>query len=964
MAALESAFSEEAMADINPALDRENLAATDNEGLATDQLTTTEKVALKNSVNAEAVWEYPWQSDKVVTNLSVPHQDGNISVKNEEANSQSSKQINNHDNQNKNLYFCDVRLKKDFQQPSLFAQHKNVFCPSKVLMQNKQLNWDQLEIGSPLVPDQNRQTKNCSIGDQCGENNQSLSYLSQYCKNILLKENSAWQHQNSQSEASSLISEACNQSTLVPVPLRAENIIEYIDEAVGPNPIQVTDQKTETKHLHICDQCGKEYEWLSELIQHQLFFGGEADRQCQLHMEGRNPSHLAPVPILFQGNNMCATFWETLQQKSRDHNTHAKIGKDFCRFSLPKRHTLPREELTRQNESKINKSSTLSFVPLVRRNTFADSCEMSNVNSMLTCSYTGKQHSDQCGRCYHCLCAQQHLDNFELKSDTDELFNLGAYCPKSLVPIPSLAEKIFSENSKIPIEQKNYAKNLNTFNCDKNDFQRHLLTKHHLHVPLGGEADILDQLKIQAGSLSRFQIERKIIESSESVKPQSNLTTNQGFQIKTECEKDFQWSSALTQHQVVNSGKVNWKQCPSKVDDQNDSSPDLMDLDQPAHLKTNQLTEKHKPYACGHCGKSFKWPSGLVRHEQTHYRTKLIKGKCTKLNKSYICGHCGKTFQWPELVQHKYMHSRKKLLRAKDTKPNKYYTRSQCGRSFQSLSQLAQHEHTHSRSKLVSRKLKPKPHICNQCGKGFTWPSDLARHQQTHSKKIILKGKGIKLKKYYTCSQCTKSFQRPSQLAQHEHTHSRSKLVRSKLKLKSHICNHCGKGFTWPSDLARHQQTHSKTIILKGKGIKPKKYYTRSQCTKSFQRPFQFTQHEHTHSRNKLVSSKLKLNKSCICDQCGKSFKWPSDLARHQQTHSKKIILKGKDIKLKKYHTCSQCTKSFQRPSQLAQHEHTHSRSKLAESSSPNPISVISVEKASCGLLTFLDINRLILKQY
>ncbi|XP_070582836.1 tubulin polymerization-promoting protein family member 2 isoform X2 [Erythrolamprus reginae] len=680
MAALESAFGEEVMADINLSLDRENLTATEysefqfnansstgqsqlcilephiteivDNDLAIGQLTTAENVALEDSVNTEAVWEYPWQSDKVVANLSGPHQDENISVKDEEANSQSSKQINYHDIQNKNLYFCD-RL-KDFQQPPVFAQHNNVFCASKVPMQSKQLNWKQLQICNPLVPDQNSQTKNCLIDDQCGENNQSISHLS-HDKNALPNENSAGQHQNSQSETSSLISEACYRSKLVPALLQAENMIENVDEAVDPNSRQVTNQRTETKNLHICDQCGKEYQWLSELIQHQLlFFGREADRQCQLHMDGGNPNHLAPAPIPFQ------------------------------------------------------------------------------------------------------------------------------------------------ENSKIPIEQKNYAKNLYNFNTDQNDFQcHHLLMKYPLPVPLGGKADTQNQFKIQAGSLSQFQMESKVIESSETLKLWSNLTTNQSFHINSlriykECGKDFQWSSALAQYKVVHSEKVSGKQCLSKVDDHNDSSLGLMDFDQPPHLKINQLTEKNKPYACGHCGKNFKWPSDLARHKHIHCRKKLMTGKGTKSNKSYICSQCGKNFQWPEVAQHKCTHSRKKLLRGKGTKLNKYYTRSQCRKNFQSLSQLAQHKHTNSRNKLVKGRYSRliKACICDQCGKGFKWPSDLARHKRTHSRKRILRDKGIKLSKYYTCNQCRKSFQLPSDLARHEQIHARSRLVtgtKSKLKGMSEL---------------------------------------------------------------------------------------------------------------------------------------------------------------------------------
>ncbi|XP_039203243.1 zinc finger protein 268-like isoform X1 [Crotalus tigris] len=1006
MASLESAFGEETMADINPSLARENSAATecsefhfnanslteqgqlcildphspefvDNEGLPTDQLTTAEKVSLENSAKAEAVWEYQGQSDKIVTNLSVPQQDKIISVKDEETNSQSSKQINNHNSQAKNLYFCE-RPKTDIQQPSLFAQYKNVVCASRVPMQNKQFNWERLEIYNSLVPDQNSQTKNHLIGDHCGENNQGLPHLFQYYKNAPPNENSAWQDQNCKSEVSSLIPEACYGSALVPVPPQAENIIDYVDEAVGPNTIQVTDERSETKNLHICDQCGKEYQWLSELIQHQLLYlGGAADRQDQLHLEGRNPSYLAPISVFLQENSMCATSWETFQLMSRDHNTHAKMlylchrsGKDFCRSSVLKWHIQPKEELTRQSESKINKSSTFSFVPHVTGNMFVDSCETSNLNSKLTSPYIGKQHNEQCGRCCHSLCAQQHLDN--LKADRDELFHLEAYNPKNAMLIPLQAEKTLSEKSNIPIDQKNYAKNLYTSNCDKNNFQCHcLLTKHHRHIPLGGEIDTQDLFKMQAGCLSQFQMESKIIGSSETIKPQSNQTINQGFHFKslkicTECGKDFPWSSDLAQYKVVHSGKASEKQCPSKVDDQNGLPPGLMKFDQPSHLKTNQSTQKNKSYTCGHCGKSFKWPSDhsrkklmrgkgtkptksyicdqcgkhfywpshLAQHKQTHFITKVMRSKYAKLKQSYICGQCGKNFEWSKLAQHKCTHSRKKILRSMGTKLNKYYTRSQCGNSFQWPSQSVQHEYTHSRSKLVRGKSTKliKSCICDQCGKSFTWPSDLARHERTHSRKKLLRGKCTKLNKCYTGSQCGKSFQCHSQLAKHEQTHSRSKLLRGKCtKLnKSYICDQCGKSFTWPSDLARHEHTHSRKKLLRGKCIKLNKSYICNQCGKSFTWPSDLARHEHTHSRKKLLRGKCtKLNKSYICDQCGKSFTWPSDLARHEHTHSRKKLLRGKCTKLNKSYICDQCGKSFTWPSDLARHEHTHSRKKL-----------------------------------
>ncbi|KAM6451922.1 tubulin polymerization-promoting protein family member 2 isoform 2-T3 [Liasis olivaceus] len=764
MAALESVSGEEAMADLNPSLDGESWAATDDGGLETNQLTSAEKVALADSAKALAVWEYQWQSDKVVIDLSVPWQSKIISVRDEEAISQSSKQIN-YNNQTKNLYFCD-RHKKDFQWPSLLAQHKNIFCA-----------------------------------------------------------------------------------------------------------IQMTDQRIEIKNLHICDQCGKEYQWLSQLVQHQLLhFGGEADRQDQLHLESRNPSPLVPVPILLQENNTCASSWITFQQMLRDYNTHAKrlylghhSGKDFCRSAALVLHNwyiFSRRELAGQSQSKLNQSNPLSLVPQMTENLFADSCETSNLNSMLMSLYTGKQHIfDQWGRWFHCLCAQQQLEHLEWKANRDELFHLRAYNPKNSMPILLQAEKTFSENSKIFIEQKNYAKNLYICSSDRKDFQCHcLLARHCPHVPLGEKADTQDQFNTEASSLSQLQVEIKVIRPS---RLQSNQTTNQGSHVKSlgmceECGKDFRWPSALARHQVVHSGKTGRKQCPSKIDGQNGLLtgliPSLMEFDQPSHLKTNQWTEKNKSYGCSCCRKSFQYPSDLARHERTHSRNKSVRGKCTKLSTYYTCGHCGKSFQYSSsLARHERIHSRKKLMQGKCAKFNKSYT-------------------------------------CGQCGKSFQWPSDLARHEHTHSRNKSVKGRCTKLNTYYTCGHCGKSFQYPSGLARHERTHSRKKLMRGECAklVKSCICDQCGKSFQWPSDLARHERTHFREMSHRDKCMKLQKLYVCTQCRKNFQQLSLLAQHKCTHSREILAKSKCtKFKKSHICGECGRGFQWPSDLARHERIHSK-----------------------------------------------------------------------------
>ena len=202
-----------------------------------------------------------------------------------------------------------------------------------------------------------------------------------------------------------------------------------------------------------------------------------------------------------------------------------------------------------------------------------------------------------------------------------------------------------------------------------------------------------------------------------------------------------------------------------------------------------------KRHQCGICGKVFKWPSLLVRHEQTHTG-----------HKPYQCHKCGKTFRTSSgLTRHeRRTHTGEKLYRC-----------GKCGKTFSESSYLAEHKRTHTGEK--------PPYQCGICCKAFWYSDSLRKHERrTHT---------CTGEKPYRCDMCGKTFNQAPHLAVHERTHTGEKPFQ---------CDICGKSFSQRPHLVTHERTHI--------GEKP---YQCGICGKAFSQAHYVVIHERTHTGEK-----------------------------------------------------------------------------------------------------------------
>ncbi|EEC00228.1 zinc finger, C2H2 type, putative [Ixodes scapularis] len=154
---------------------------------------------------------------------------------------------------------------------------------------------------------------------------------------------------------------------------------------------------------------------------------------------------------------------------------------------------------------------------------------------------------------------------------------------------------------------------------------------------------------------------------------------------------------------------------------------------------------KEYPYMCERCGKGFVTPSMLRAHLAAHVehrhrcslcpfssndKDRVLKHeKIHKGARPFACGTCGKTFKWHyDLAEHRRLHTGERL-----------HVCSECGMSFTKRGDLVRHARTHTGDKPYSCHLckyrtgdsgsvkkhviqvhtKEFPHTCGHCGKGM-----------------------------------------------------------------------------------------------------------------------------------------------------------------------------------------------------------------------------------------------------
>ena len=233
----------------------------------------------------------------------------------------------------------------------------------------------------------------------------------------------------------------------------------------------------------------------------------------------------------------------------------------------------------------------------------------------------------------------------------------------------------------------------------------------------------------------------------------------------------------------------------------------------------------HKKHRCETCGKTFKYPSGLTRHEVVHIEEK--PHTCTHLG-------CDRAFKRKgDLAKHERSHTGETPFAC---------TFKGCHYKATTKRNLQSHTKIH---------IGEKPHRCAICKKGFQYPHVLKRHQITHRKDTP-----------YACSVCEKGFKYLHVLQRHQRIHTGE---------KPFTCAYigCGKSFAQRGSLTKHARIHT--------GEKP---FTCSYigCGKSFVQKSGLTKHARIHTREKPFA----------CDFKGCNYKstTKSNLKTHQKMHT------------------------------------------------------------------------------